>query len=115
MRSARLRVAVVVVSVALAAASALPAPSLAREAQQGRISGAKPSVKAPSDVIEGARFAITVSIPRTRQAARVQLQFRDQHDYEFQSTLNWSPKVTKRTSGRRQIVFHLRADEAHQA
>jgi hypothetical protein len=116
MRSARLRTATAITLSALAFVFATPAPSLAGAGQHSTAKGnARPSLKAPAVVIEGARFAVAVSVPTPRRATRVQLQFRDQHDYDFQSTLTWTNKATMRTKGRSQVVFHLRADQAHQA
>ena len=112
---ARLRAAFVLATFALSGVVSMPSPSQAWAAHQLPAAGSRAVIEAPSIAIEGARFAITVSIPQPRRATRVQLQFRDQHDYDFQSTSSWTSKTAKRTKGRQQVVFHVRADQANQA
>jgi hypothetical protein len=116
MRSVHLRSAIAFQLLALVCVLAAATPSLAGTAHQSTArSTIRPSLKAPAVVIEGSRFAVAVSIPTPRRATRVQLQFHDQHDYDFQSTLTWTNKATILTKGRRQVVFYLHADQAHQA
>ena len=116
LRGAARPVAAVIALVAVALAVALPAPALAGTSHQAAKKAlARPSIKAPAVAIEGARFAVTVSVPTSRQATTIQLQFHDQHDYDYQSTLAWTNKATMRVKGRRQVTFHLHADQAHEA
>lgn len=48
-------------------------------------------------------------------ATTIVLQFHDRHDDDYQSKLTWTKKASARVQDRGRVVFHVRADEAHEA